>query len=136
MIPSFPMRWMRPQLGRIAGGWLVFHLCLLISVPTALCSTVSPSAVAAQCTCDHTDGPMCPMHHGRSESKARNAHSCSCRSTSDPVATIAESLIGPAAVLVQSPFAIASADAADWLQAFNREPLESSTVPDSPPPRA
>src|SRR6185295_20036024 len=94
------MRWIRSRLARAAAGWLVVHVCLLLSVPTALCTTMSVGA-KAECTCDHGDGQMCPMHHTRSKSKTPlDPHSCSCRSTSDPVAAMAAALIGPAGVIV------------------------------------
>jgi len=129
------MRWIRPRLARIAGGWLVLHLCLLAAVPTSLCAKTSVSSAKAECTCDHGDGRICPMHHVKSKSKP-GSHSCSCRPTSDPVAAIAASLIGPAAVLAPSPSAIVPPLAGRLSAAFDPDPLESSSVPDSPPPRA
>ena len=60
------MCWIRPRLPRVAAGWLVFQLALLISVPTTLCCAMAGNAVAVECTCDHNDGQMCPMHHTRS----------------------------------------------------------------------
>src|SRR5262245_48473833 len=93
------MRWIRPQLGRIAGAWLVFQVCLLVSVPAAVCSTtLASTTVAARCTCGHDNGDTCPMHHPASVSKTPSS-SCSCRSSSDPIAVLAAALIGPAAVL-------------------------------------
>jgi hypothetical protein len=130
------MRWMRSQLARIAGGWLVIHLCLLASVPTAL-SMGSSSAVALKCTCDHADGGMCPMHHSRSASAlTTDHHSCACRGASDPVAAMAASLIGPVAVLSASTSTILPTNAVKSVPAFNPALLDSSSVPDSPPPRA
>lgn len=136
VITSPYMLWMRPQLARIAGGWLVFHLCLLISIPTIVCSTMSASTVGAECTCDHGDGQMCPMHHTRSSSKVTaGSHSCSCRSTSDPLTALVASLTGPAAVLAPSVSVIASTNLTAWTLSFNPAPLDASSVPDSPPPR-
>src|SRR6476660_9699295 len=94
------MPWIRPRLARVAAGWLVFQVALLVSVPTSLCSTTSATASAAACTCDHADGEMCPMHHTRNRSHDKSGtHSCSCRSTTDPMAALAAVLIGPPAVL-------------------------------------
>jgi hypothetical protein len=130
------MRRIRPQLSYIAGGWLVLHLCLLVSVPTALCATIAAHTIGAECTCDHEDGQMCPMHHTTSKAKASSdAHSCSCRSTSDPDAAIAASLIGPAAVLAPSTSLVALANDTSWTLLVAFEPLESFSTPDSPPPR-
>jgi hypothetical protein len=128
------MRWIRPRLARIAGSWLVFHLCLLVSIPTSLCSTASAGVVKAECTCGHGDGQYCPMHHPKSKSHG-DVHSCACRSASDPLAEIAASLIGPSAVLVPSVSAIAPSAAVSLSAAVDPVPLDLSSVPDSPPPR-
>jgi hypothetical protein len=129
------MRWIRPRLARIAGGWLVFNLCLLASIPTAIGAAISAGAVGAECTCAHGDGQTCPMHHPQSTNSTPD-RSCSCRSASDPIAALAASLVGPAAVLATPASGIAQIDASAGLPAFSPEPLDSSSVPDSPPPRA
>jgi hypothetical protein len=128
------MRWIRPRLARIAGSWLVFHLCLLVSIPSSLCSTASAGVVKAECTCGHGDGNYCPMHHPQSKA-TKDPHSCSCRPSSDPIAAIAASLIGPAAVLAPSVSTIVPARAVALSAAFDPSPLDSLSVPDSPPPR-
>jgi len=131
------MRWTRSQIARIAGAWLVFHLCLFVSAPTAICCTMSATGNAAECTCDHSDGGMCPMHHTRSHGMpAADAHSCKCRGTTDPVAALAAFLTGPMAVLVPAASAVAPASASVQAVAFFPTPLASSFVPDSPPPRS
>jgi hypothetical protein len=133
------MYWMRGQLVRVAAGWLVLHLGLLVSVPTTLCAITSASTLGAQCTCDHGDGQMCPMHHGRSNSSSSKSgsqpRSCSCRSTSDPIAAIAASLIGPVAVLGLAQSICQPTLASGRVAVFNPQPLESSHAPASPPPR-
>src|SRR5436190_18561925 len=120
------MCWVRPRLARVAAGWLVFQLALLISVPTTLCSMNAGHVLGAQCTCDHADRQMCPMHHTRTQSRgASGSQSCSCRSTSDPTGAVAAALSGPPAVLAGDTHPIASldiavcaavifADPADW----------------------
>jgi hypothetical protein len=130
------MHWMRPQLVRVAGGWLVLHLCLLVSIPTTLCSTTPASIAAAGCTCNHGDGQMCPLHHSGSKAKSPSeSHSCSCRSTTDPIAALASALIGPAAVLAPFASPVAPTRVAGWARPFKSETLESSSTPDAPPPR-
>ena len=42
----------RARLTRIAAGWVVIHLALLISVPTTICSMNAGISVGAACTCD------------------------------------------------------------------------------------
>src|SRR5262249_54278435 len=130
------MRWNRPRLARVAAGWLAFHLALLFSVPTTLCCMTSGAAVAVKCTCDHSDGQMCPMHHTRSRSnQSPDSHSCTCRSTSDPLAALTAALVGPAAIVAPT---VAVDDPFDVSSAVNRMDSvlpHSTRVPDSPPPR-
>jgi hypothetical protein len=131
------MRWNRPRLARVAAVWLVFQLALLLSVPTTLCCTASGNAAAVECTCDHDDGQMCPMHHTRARSHPSPAsHSCTCRSTSDPLATLAAALVGPVAIVtptvaVEEPFDVSAA-----VNRIDSRLPHSTRVPDSPPPRA
>src|SRR5690242_1934027 len=102
------MDWTRPRLARVAAVWLVFQLALFVSVPTALCSTMTAGAVGAACTCDHADGQTCPMHHTRNSSRpVSRSRSCSCRSTTDPLALFAAALTGPPAVLTGETSAVA-----------------------------
>lgn len=131
------MRWTRSQLARIAGAWLVFHLCLFVSAPTAICCTMSAEGTGVECTCDHSDGGMCPMHHTRSHGMpAANTHSCACRGTTDPVAALAAFMTGPIAVLVPAVSVVAPAPESTVAATFFPAPLDSSFVPDSPPPRS
>jgi len=131
------MFWIRPRLARVAAGWLVFQLTLLLSVPTTLCSTMSASTVGAECTCDHADGTMCPMHHTRGRAYGESgSHSCSCRSTSDPMAALAAALTGPPAVLVAEANSAASFDSAEYVEIAASAPPPWIAIPDSPPPRA
>jgi hypothetical protein len=131
------MRWNRPRLARVAAGWLVFQLALLFSVPTTLCCMASGAAAAVECTCDHSDGQLCPMHHTRARSnQSADSRSCTCRGASDPLAALAAALVGPAAIVTPT---VAVDDPLDISSAVNRidSALPHSTrVPDSPPPRA
>lgn len=130
------MRWIRPRLALVACGWLVLHVCLLVSIPTALCPPAASAAVSAECTCEHGDGQVCPMHHTRSKAAAgQGSDSCACSSTSDPLAEMTAALLGPACVLVPSTVVVARAAIVTTLPAFHPDPLDVSFVPDSPPPR-
>lgn len=131
-----PMRWLRPKLTRIAGGWLVLHVCLLVSIPTELCWLTSSDTSGAACACDHGDGQTCPMHRSQSsyDGAAPDSWSCTCRSASDPLA-IATSLLSPAAVLATAVTGIAPMTSVGWRPASRAETAEPSSFPDSPPPR-
>jgi hypothetical protein len=131
------MPWTRPRLALVASAWLVFQLGLLVSIPTALCPPKAPAAVGVECTCEHGDGQMCPMHHTRSKaSSAKDSHPCTCRGTTDPAAAMAASLIGPVGMLSPSTAPVARATVVVPLPAFAPAPLDSFVVPDSPPPRS
>jgi hypothetical protein len=130
------MRWTRPRLARIAGGWLVLHVCLLGLIPTTLCSTVSAASRTTKCACVHEDTSSCPMHKPSAKvQKASAAHTCSCRSAADPVAAIAAALTGPAAVLSRPSVVADLSRAVVCTPASIPGLLESSSVPDPPPPR-
>lgn len=132
-----PMRWIRSHVARVAGGWLVLQLGLRVFVPSALCSTMPARTAGTTCTCGHGNGAMCPMHHGSAASKSSAPkHDCSCRGTTDPAAGIAATLVDTPAVMTvaarvipipiprTAPFSAAVA------------PIDTPTVPTSPPPRA
>jgi hypothetical protein len=127
------MQNMRLRLRCLAAGWVVFQLSLLMSIPTALCLTVPTSATGLVCTCAHEDGQKCPMHHTRSKS---NSPSCSCRSTTDPMAAITASLWGPSAVLTRTVASVDLVVTSDTPRTSHWSPIEAFVVPDAPPPRA
>jgi len=129
------MGWMRDRRARIAGGWLVVQLCLIGALPTSLGALTSASAVGAECTCGHGDGATCPMHHPAPQ-PGPQSHPCSCRGTTDPGSAILASLIGPTAVLASAASAANPATAAKSLPALTLDPLDVSSPPLSPPPRA
>jgi hypothetical protein len=123
----------RRRLGRLAGAWLVFQLCLVASVPTAACAGLPAAAHGAECTCSHDDGQTCPMHHRTAKSTAKT---CSCRSATDPVVVTIAGLWGPSAVLptaihVATPFVHPG-----FVSSPTTFLAEALVLPDAPPPRA
>jgi hypothetical protein len=129
------MAGIRAHLARIALAWLVLDVCFLGAVSLRLSSTAFDMS-GTTCTCPHGDGKACPMHGDRSKSDAPPARSCSYRSASDPLAVLASSLIGPAAVVPSVSSTSIPVDRGARLPASQSEPLDVSFVPDSPPPRA
>jgi hypothetical protein len=117
---------------RFIGGWLIVQLCSLVSVPLVLCGAAQNLGAAAECTCSHDDGGMCPMHHTTKTSKSK---SCSCRSSNDPLSGIVASLVGDAAILTaktEIPWNLS----ASRLNAAVTALQDLYVVPDAPPPRA
>jgi hypothetical protein len=125
--------WLRSRLALVVCGWLAFDLCLFVSVPVAL-SAHDSAAVTLECTCEHGDGQTCPMHHTASKS-THGSPARSCRRAFDPAAGLAASLIGPAGVLAPPATVVVRADVVTSIVTRDAEPIESSFVPDSPPPR-
>ena len=127
------MRLLRHRLAWFASAWLLIQLANVTVTPSALLAGLPDSSASDACTCAHGDGQICPMHHTTSTSKTK---SCSCRSTTDTAAAVIASLFGPTAVLT-SPIGAAEPPASSEppLSLASR-PLDSSLVPDAPPPRA
>ncbi len=125
---------MRARVANVAAVWLALHVCLLISVPTTLCSMGSVAAVGRNCSCPHAAGTICPMHP-KAKLKA-SSDQCACKSAADPIAAMTTALLGPSAVLSRASSPAAPPDATAWRIVFAPVPLDSISVPDSPPPRA
>jgi len=126
---------MRARVASVAAVWLALHVCLLVSVPTTLCSMGSVAAVRSECSCPHAAGTICPMHPPKAKLKP-SSDQCACKSATDPSAAITTALLGPAAVLSPSSWPVAPPDAITWRAFFAAVPLDSISVPDLPPPRA
>lgn len=126
---------MRVQVARVAVFWLAVHACLLVSVPTTLCSMGAVAAAKSDCSCPHAAGTICPMHHPKATLKS-SPDQCACKSAADPVAAMTTALLGPSAVLSPATSPIAPPDATAWRAAFAPVLLDPASVPDSPPPRA
>jgi hypothetical protein len=128
------MAWMRARVASVAAVWLALHVCLLITVPTTLCSMEIVAAVGSNCSCPHAAGTICPMHP-KAKLKA-SSDQCACKSAADPIAAMTTALLGPSAVLSPASSPAAPPDATAWRVVFAPVPLDSISVPDSPPPRA
>ena len=133
MLGSALMRNVRRWVGRIAAGWIALHFAILVSTPTALCVTTPDHRAGAECTCDHAGAEQCPMHHARTKT---NPSSCSCRSTSDPLGTVAASLLGPSAVLTRVVSLDRESASSRMLSPTTTHSIDADDIPDAPPPRA
>src|SRR5262249_13207595 len=131
VLHSCPMRALRLHLARLAGGLLAIHLSLFAVIPTVLCADLRSSAAGLECTCAHGDGQSCPLHH---HSAAGQKNSCSCQSATDPRNEVLATMFGPMAVLPSTILIEHSMTCASVIGPFSR-PLDTSSIPDSPPPR-
>jgi hypothetical protein len=135
------MRWVRTNLARVACGWLVVRLAVFVSVPTVMCSSMAAGAMGVECTCNHEGGGMCPMHHtmphaSMASHSMPSSHTCACKPSADPAAVMTATLLGHAAVFAPIPFVVASERPSVATPGLTFLPIDSSFVPDSPPPRA
>ena len=94
MVSSDCMGWVRAHRARLAGAWLAFQTCVLLSIPAALWITPPPTLTPTACACPHDRGETCPMHQD-------DSRPCSCRSSADPATGFLSSLVGSAAVLAR-----------------------------------
>jgi hypothetical protein len=112
----------------VAVGWLVCQLVAL-AVPLA------PISSDDQCACPGgTLGTMCPMHHHANPASA-NPSGTTVKNACSASATPLLSLAGGLGVLPQpAPIDIDRVQTAVGL--FISTPVDRTSVPDSPPPRA
>ncbi len=130
------MQWLRTRAAGVAAAWLAVHLCLLVSVPTTLCSTDPGPSAKASCECPHEAGAVCPMHQGKGPARPKApSRLCSCQSAADPLLATVASLLGPPAVLTQSTARLAPPVVVAWTSQAVAASLDTPAVPDSPPPR-
>ena len=122
---------LRQRATWIVCGWLCCQLSLLTAVPLSLVAGLSHAADPISCTCVHGASGQCPMHH-----PANPAPSCRCRSTADPDAAAIVSLLGPIAVLADTPAHVTPLSIAQLPNHPITRFISVFAPPDGPPPRA
>jgi len=125
------MVFFRRRLLWLASTLLCCQLSLLTVAPVSLFAHAPEAADAVTCTCVHTGSGQCPMHH-----PAQKKSGCECRNSTDPDAASIVSLLGPSAVLADTPSAltppVATKSPIHQIARFTNE----VAPPDGPPPRA
>ena len=92
----------------------------------------SPTAAdAITCTCSPTGNAECPMHHTKPVKRG-----CECRGTTDPGAAALLSMLGPTAVLADTPTVVAPADITTSPNHQITRFIDAVSPPTAPPPRA
>jgi hypothetical protein len=127
------MRRFRRRLARLVGPWLLLHALMLSAAPTILCVENRAAESSSSCTCADGDQQQCPMHH---PVQKRASESCSCRGTTDPSAEIAATLFGPSAIMPPSLVAFRPARTSDVVTQSATNVLDTSLIPNAPPPRS
>ena len=104
-------------------------------IPVALHAATSIEHAAEECTCDHPEGGVCPMHKHSMPSRSQSAE-CSLRSAFDPLDALVGSLLGTAGVLPQVVVTIAPVETNQGPTRPDGTLLDRLVPPDAPPPRA
>src|SRR5215467_12258838 len=121
----------RQRAAWIVSGWLCCQLSLLTAAPLSLFANAPHAADAISCTCAHSAGGQCPMHH-----PANPKPDCQCRNTADPDAAAIVSLLGPIAVLADAPTHAAQLSVTKSPTHHVTRFASFIASPDGPPPRA
>jgi hypothetical protein len=109
----------------------------MMATPTALCLDLSRASAAAECTCSHGDGGICPMHHSKHTKTTTTSKSdCACRSTEDPSTALLSSLVGGTAVLPDVSRSAVLLGSSAVYPVSVLQPRSPFVVPDGPPPRS
>jgi hypothetical protein len=129
------VRGVRRRIRRFAGTWLLLQFLVTIWIPVALHASTSSEHAVEECTCDHPDGGVCPMHKHSMPSRSTSTE-CSLRSPFDPLDALVGSLLGTAGVLPHVVMTIAPIESNQGPSRPDARPLDRLVPPDSPPPRA
>jgi hypothetical protein len=122
----------RRRLSWTVCAWLCCQLSLLTATPLSLLAdSMHTAADAITCTCGHSGNAECPMHHSKPVKRG-----CECRGTTDPGADALLSMLGPIAVLAETPTVMAPADITTSPNHQITRFLDTVFPPTAPPPRA
>jgi hypothetical protein len=120
----------RRALGLIAAVWLSCQVGLLVASPVMLWA--GAAAELLECTCDHGDHALCPMHHKPSP----DSTICLMRSADDNGAAVLASVYTFVGVLTPPPQALIRPSESSVVQTTTTASSCRSAPPDPPPPRA
>ena len=110
-------------------GWLCCQLSLT-AAPLSMFA-IGPQAASITCSCVHGENAQCPMHH-----PAKPKPDCQCRNATNPDAAAIVSLLGPIAVLADTPAHATTLAAAQISRVPTARFVSFLAPPDGPPPRA
>jgi hypothetical protein len=125
------MRRLRALLGPLIGAWLLCHAATLAVVPVLLC-VAGAETMPVECTCDHGDHSLCPMHHKRTSRPGV----CVMQGAGGDGTAVLTSLLGQLGLIPSaSPLAAPDGGTPYAASAVTTSSLRPSP-PDPPPPRA
>jgi hypothetical protein len=127
------MTWLRRAIGPLAAVWLTCQVGTIALVPVVLWATAADPH-AAECTCGHGAGVMCPMHRHK-PARNSNAH-CAMRAANDTGTAVLTTIIGSAGLIPEStPSLLAQIPSTRVSPADIDVRGERPVPPDPPPPR-
>lgn len=122
---------MRRWLGTVAVATVLLHGVVIGA--TTLVAVVHPEELPGlECTCDHGEHAMCPMHQ---PNRSDQDSTCRMQSTGD-LSLAAISVLVPAVVPSLLAMAILETPGIPADALSTRFPLDLLRPPDAPPPRA
>ena len=126
------MTLLRRALGPVTAIWLCCQVGTVALVPVALWITASDPH-AAECTCGHGLGAMCPMHHKPADESAP----CAMRAANPSGAAIIASLVGMIGLAAEPTRSIQPATPSAYARLADADVAGRRPIPpDPPPPRA
>jgi hypothetical protein len=123
------MTHLRRVLVPVTAVWLLCQVGTLALVPVALWITAADPH-AAECTCGHGPGAMCPMHHKPSGESAPCAMQAANRSGTAVLTT----LVGNAGLITEPTHSIQPPTSTEYSRAADVHVAGERPVPPDPPP--
>jgi hypothetical protein len=123
------MTHLRRVLVPVTAIWLFCQVGTVALVPVALWITAADPH-AAECTCGHGVGAMCPMHHKPSGESAP----CAMQAANGPATAVLTTLVGNAGLITEPPQSIQLPTSTRCAQAADVQVAGERPVPPDPPP--
>jgi hypothetical protein len=119
----------RRILGRMAAVWLLCQAAGLAAAPLALWITAPADLV--ECTCEHGDHAMCPMHHPPASDTR-----CVIQATQESGTAVLSTLLSGVGVVASASVTIVAPPMTTLLLLELTPAAFRPAPPDPPPPRA
>ena len=123
------MTHLRRLLVPVTAVWLLCQVGTLALVPVALWITAADPH-AAECTCGHGAGAMCPMHH----KPAGGSAPCAMQAANGSGTAVLTTLTGTAGLIAQPPHSIQPPTSTPHARAADFHVAGERPVPPDPPP--
>jgi hypothetical protein len=126
------MTHLRRALAPLAAIWLTCQIGTVALVPLALWVPAADPH-AAECTCGHGDGAMCPMHHKPIGGSAP----CAMQAANGSGTAVLTTLVGTAGLIPERTVAIRPGILSEQFRPADAALVgERAVPPDPPPPRS